>query len=258
MKRVKRITEEQRDLLCAMVEADRRVQREERQPFVYLKTAGGANLLHHRGFPEGDYATNDREVQGLRSEGFLTRVNPGASSPNYVLRNEALVAYQAIKEAEGEPVEATEDEVHRFIEAGRLAERYPEAHSKWKSAAKVLWSPEAEDHLTKIGHDCREAMQAFATALVDEFKPDDVDTDPKKTKSRVRAVLLSLQQEDDIGKTKRRYLEGLLGWWDKLNDLVQRQEHGAQREGEGVTWEDGRAVVFGTGLAMYEIDRTIR
>ena len=38
-------------------------------------------------------------------------------------------------------------------------------------------------------------------------------------------------------------------------DLVQRQEHGGQKEGEPLGWEDGRRVVFQTANVMVELHR---
>jgi hypothetical protein len=43
----------------------------------------------------------------------------------------------------------------------------------------------------------------------------------------------------------------MVDYWNALVDLHQRQEHGAQRQGQPLTWEDGRRVVFQTILVMY-------
>jgi hypothetical protein len=59
------------------------------------------------------------------------------------------------------------------------------------------------------------------------------------------------------GKATKAFLQSLLEYWGTVNDLVQRQEHGGQREGDPLTWEDGRRVVFHTLLVMYEIDRAV-
>jgi hypothetical protein len=42
-----------------------------------------------------------------------------------------------------------------------------------------------------------------------------------------------------------------------VSDLVQRQEHAGQREGEPLVWEDGRRIVFQTAIVMFEIDRSL-
>lgn len=52
-------------------------------------------------------------------------------------------------------------------------------------------------------------------------------------------------------------LDALLVYWGAVNDLIQRQEHGATKEGEALRWEDGRQVVFQTAVVMFEIARAI-
>jgi len=54
------------------------------------------------------------------------------------------------------------------------------------------------------------------------------------------------------------FLDALLVYWGTACDLVQRQEHGSQREGAPLTWEDARRVVFQTMLVMYEVGRAVR
>jgi hypothetical protein len=53
-------------------------------------------------------------------------------------------------------------------------------------------------------------------------------------------------------------LDALLAYWGTTSDLAQRQEHGAQKEGEVLTWEDSRRLVFHTAIVMVEIDRTLK
>jgi hypothetical protein len=46
-------------------------------------------------------------------------------------------------------------------------------------------------------------------------------------------------------------------YWGTVSDLVQRQEHGAQKQGAELTWEDARRVVFQTAIVMYEVSRAL-
>ena len=55
----------------------------------------------------------------------------------------------------------------------------------------------------------------------------------------------------------RPALDALLAFWGTVSDLVQRQEHGALREGEQLVWHDGRRVVFLTMTVMHEIDSAL-
>jgi hypothetical protein len=52
-------------------------------------------------------------------------------------------------------------------------------------------------------------------------------------------------------------LAGLTDYWEALVDLVERQVHGAQKEGQALTWEDARRIVFQTMAVMYEVDRAL-
>ena len=52
-------------------------------------------------------------------------------------------------------------------------------------------------------------------------------------------------------------LKALGGYSEALMDLIQRQEHGGQKEGHALTWQDARRVVFHTASAMYEFALTL-
>ena len=106
--------------------------------------------------------------------------------------------------------------------------------------------------LTTIGHLCREAMQEFATSLCAAHNATPAEPDPAKTVARVRAVLK--HEGAPLGEKLAAFFDALLAYWGTVSDLVQRQEHGGQKEGEPLMWEDGRRVVFQTLLVMYEVD----
>lgn len=65
------------------------------------------------------------------------------------------------------------------------------------------------------------------------------------------------KKKSDLGGTEHEFLKAYISYWGTVNDLVQRQEHGAQKEGEKLIWEDGRRVVFNTMVLMYEVDGAI-
>jgi hypothetical protein len=122
-------------------------------------------------------------------------------------------------------------------------------------AESLLWECDSREQLTAIGHFCREALQEFATALADEHQPADVDKDIQHTVARIKAVL-GLRR-GDLGKTEKQFLDALITYWGTVSDLSQRQEHGAQKEGELLIWEDSRRVVFQTAIVMFEVDRSL-
>lgn len=117
-------------------------------------------------------------------------------------------------------------------------------------AESLLYAEDTENTLTTIGHLLREAMQEFASALVDRFKPPRVDSDKAKTVSRIKAVLGMLRLSDKVSA----FLDALIAYWGTVADLVQRQEHGGLKEGEPLRWLDARRIVFQVAVVMMEID----
>jgi hypothetical protein len=98
-------------------------------------------------------------------------------------------------------------------------------------------------------------MQEFATALVERHRPPGVNQNPTKTLDRVSAVLQMYGV--DLGKRRLALLDALFEYWRAAVELVQRQEHGGQKEGEPLGWEDGRRVVFQTANVMVELHRAV-
>jgi len=98
-------------------------------------------------------------------------------------------------------------------------------------------------------------MQEFVASCVERFNPPGIDQDKARTVSRLKAVLNHCTQK--LGKTEQSFLDALTAYWGEVNDLIQRQEHGAQKEGQQLIWEDGRRVVFQTAVVMFEVDRAL-
>jgi hypothetical protein len=140
------------------------------------------------------------------------------------------------------------------LDADALQRSYPEAHRKWADAAERLSRSDSQQQLTTIGHLCREAIQEFATALVEQHRPPGVDQDKAHDINRIQAVLD--QHRSALGTTAA-LLDAFVSYWRAVSGLVQRQEHGAQKEGRPLVWEDGRRVVFQTAVVMFEIDRAL-
>jgi hypothetical protein len=129
------------------------------------------------------------------------------------------------------------------------------AYQKWLQAESILWSSDSEQQLTSIGHLCREALQEFATALVDHYQPPNVDSDKAHTVARLKAIL-NLSR-DQLVSTEKPFLDALVAYWGTVSDIIQRQEHGGQKEGRPLVWEDARRVVFQTAILMFEIDNSL-
>jgi hypothetical protein len=73
----------------------------------------------------------------------------------------------------------------------------------------------------------------------------------------IGSIAVIARHGGQLGEARSHLLDALLAYWGEVNDLLQRQEHGGQKEGEPLTWEDGRRAVFHTAIVMYEIDRTL-
>ena len=100
-----------------------------------------------------------------------------------------------------------------------------------------------------------DAYQEFADDLVKIHKVADASANKSSTVNRIKSVLN--QKNSKLGKTHSEFLHALIPFWGTVSDLVQRQEHGAERENESLKWEDARLVTFQTMVVMYEIDRAI-
>jgi hypothetical protein len=245
---------EQEDLLISLVEATRNLPRGLREQFMFLPTAGDSNDLCHPGLPGGAVSASEGDLNVLSMEQLINVIRRGASGDWYFdVSPRGFKVYEGIKRRSGAPARQIEEGIMRYLDAAVFQQRYPEAHRKWSEAAEKLWSSDSEQQLTTIGHLCREAMQAFATALIEQHTPPTVDEDKAHDKARVMAVLK--QHAARLGSATRPFLEALLAYWATVSDLVQRQEHGSQKEGRPLVWEDGRRVVFQTAVVMFEIDR---
>lgn len=149
--------------------------------------------------------------------------------------------------------EAVETLMLRGLDDRVFRDRHPDAYADWQHAARLA----AEDpagHATRIGHDCREAMQLFATSAMHDAGIT-VEAGPTDTVKKIRSVL-DARREDNPEKLSA-FLDALLTFWGTVSDLAQRQEHGAQKEGEPLTAADGTRLALQTAVVMFEIDRTL-
>jgi hypothetical protein len=247
------LEEQQAELLRALVEAHRQVM--PRHDFIvfHVANADPRAFVRHAGLPEVLRAA-EGDLDVLTRQGFLLvrSVNKGVSV--FTMSPQALAYYESLQR-QGEPAERIEQTIRRLLDGESFKSRFPVAHAKWVQAEELLWAADAQEQLTAIGHHCREAAQAFATALVSQYQPPSCDPDPTKTKNRLRAVVEA--RRPALGEKAHDLLTAMVDYWGALVELHQRQTHGAQREGQPLTWEDGRRVVFQTLLVMYELDRAL-
>jgi hypothetical protein len=153
------------------------------------------------------------------------------------------------------PAEHTEELIRNLIESNEFKDKYPEAYKKWASSEELLWKSDSQDQLTTIGHLCREAIQEFSEVLALDFNLQDELPEKSKTKTRIRRVLEA--RAEKLSNSEKAWLSSLIDYWKAVSDLIQKQEHGAMREGKELVWEDARRVVFSTLIVMYEIHKSL-
>jgi hypothetical protein len=242
---------EQLELLSWMLEGERSLPSNQHDKFLLVGTREGYLLIHpHLGERP---AVRQGDLETLADNGLLRRGFGGKGTPNYEITPQGRRYYAEMKQRAGASATIVEEEIHRFLDSDAFMALFPDAYSRWLKAEQDLWSAEDEAAFTEIGHVCREAMQSFSLRLVDRAGINGTPTDPAKTVERVRAVL----RKADLGSTHRAMLDALLVYWGTVSDIVQRQEHGAGREGDPLIWEDARRVVFQTAIVMFEISRAL-
>jgi hypothetical protein len=120
---------------------------------------------------------------------MITLSDPTPSVNGFYVTPEGFTYYGEFMRRCGEPIQRVQLSVREYIQSHVFQARYASAYSKWAEAENLLWSDDSERAYTTIGHLLREAMQEFATALVEHFGPPEVEPDKAKTVSRLRAVL---------------------------------------------------------------------
>jgi hypothetical protein len=247
---------EQEELLCRLVEAALSVK-EKRQPFIETKEARQDYLttLLHEGLRGASTGVFMGDMEALVNARLLASSYISGNTRVFYVTPEGFRYYRELKQRLGEPVERVETETRKYLDGDRFRAAYPAAYKKWSDAEALLWDAEAKDQLTTVGHLCREAMQEFAAVLVRHYQPPNVNQDPTHTVARVRSVLKA--KASQLGTTEAPFIDTLIAYWGTVSDLIQRQEHGSQREGTPLIWEDGRRSVFQTAVVMFEVDRAL-
>ncbi len=238
---------DQRDLLLILGQAAMSVAKDKRRKFVFDPT--DSTVGQHPGL-SGDLHVYEGDLEALERRGLITMAQR-ANSSQIDVTPEGLAYCRYLLSRSGDALERLEDQPRRRSSMTNLPLRHPKSFAKWSEAEGLLWTEEWTKSLTTVGHLCREAMQLFAAELLDESQIDETPPNPEKTVMRIRKVLASR------GHKHKSFLEALLEYWGVAQDLVQRQEHGALKEGETLGWEDAHRVVFHTAVVMMEIDRAI-
>jgi hypothetical protein len=189
----------------------------------------------------------------LKDEGYIDAYF--ASGPFQTTANIELTHLGREAARDVDPVERVEAATRRLIAPDEFRTRYNEAFELWADAERLLWEDIGEREGTTIGHKLREAMQAFATALVAEHRPQNVDPHPAHARARLGAVIAMYRER--LGVSRRTVLEAMGDLWEAVDALVQRQEHGATKRGHALGFSDARRVVSLTMFLIIEFIQTL-
>lgn len=234
---------EQVELFLWMVEAARDAPREEREWYAFA--TGGGDILQG---PGGQRSVILSDIHELAYAGLLRHVP--STDEGYLVSPEGYTRYAEIKREQGEPVERVEEQPKRYFDSQAFRTAHPRAYALWTEAEALLWSAESDTDFTTIGHKAREAMQAFATELVERYRPPDVDTNPVLVNKRLGAVIAI--HESRLGEKRAALLKALGDYSEATIGVIQRQEHGGQKERQPLSWQDARRVVFHVAVVMFE------
>lgn len=252
------LEQEQKDLLSTFVEASRNVPRGKREKFLCIGGIVGMeyqSTISHPGLLNGEYVAYDEDVEMLGRNFLVECSDRNRGSKMLHVTPLGFQYYEKIKAESAETIQHIEDTVSSYLHSYRFQRKYAIAYEKWSEAEKMLWSTDSIQQLTMMGHLCREAIQEFVSVLVETYRPKNVTNDPAKTVARLKAII-SIKFHNDR-QTERAFLDALICYWGTLSDLIQRQEHDSQKEGQSLVWEDGRRVIFHTAIVMFEIDKSL-
>ncbi len=231
-----------------MVEAARDAPRDQREWFLMILAQ--ADIL---GGPWGQREVLRTDVYELEHAGLLRRLPEGDN--NYVISPQGRSHYAERRHHEGEPAERAEVQLRRFLDAQAFHAEYPASYMLWSEAEALLWSADSARELTTIGHKAREAMQTFATEVVERYGPSNVDADPAHVNRRLGAVIE--MRLPALGDARAGLLKAVGDYSEATMGVIQRQAHGGQKEGHTLTWHDARRVVFHVAIVMFEFAATL-
>lgn len=242
---------EQESLLAAIVELYRSVPRDQRDGFLVLDAGQATSILMPGSVDQPNVVAAD--IRALAAAGYLQLVHVNDSgSRQYDVTQPGFEHYEETKRQAGAPTKAIEESVAAYLDSASFASRHAQSYAKWRQAADELWSTDSEKELTSVGHHIREAMQLFATECVNKYNAEDAPPELEKHINRIWAVIDVAKPK--LGKAEAAFLEALARYWEAVNELAQRQEHGNTKD-VSLSWEDARRLVFATANVMFELDR---
>jgi hypothetical protein len=237
------------ELLVRLADASMTVPRPQRRFFV-SQAFGMVGVGVQGGGLAGEIEVADQDLSELDRAGMIeiTNVNIRGTYEFFI----TSAGYAHVQQVKGrvDPVAAAGQTALDYIDSSDFAARHPGASEKFRVAARYA-SEDPQAHATRIGHDCREALQAFADDLARVR-----DLKPERAGSYAAIDAAVAHHKADLGSRKTELLQALNQLWQAASGLAQRQEHGESKD-EPLDADDARRVVWYVGLVMYELDRTL-
>jgi hypothetical protein len=237
------------DLLVQLAQASLAVPRPQRRFFVSRPLGTGGPHVPGGGLP-GSLEAADQDLRELRRAGLIEATNLNVRGTyEFFVTQAGYARVDRIRERV-DPVTNAGQTALDYIQNVDFEARHPLARNKFRVAVQYAYEDPC-GHATRIGHDCREALQAFAEDLVQER-----NLRPEKSGTYAALEAVVKHHAADLGHRKLELLEALNQLWKAASGLAQRQEHGASKD-ESLDPDDARRLVWYVGLVMYELDRTL-
>lgn len=249
---------EQEQLLEVLVEARRSTTGAKRKPFELITYPKFYNddvipsMVTHPGVAQGRVSVNPLDPDALIEAGFLRVIEIKGATTYFDVTREGLEHYETLKARQGNSVSRVEETQRHRLASDDFLERHRDAYDKWAAAEELLWGADSPDQLSRIGLLCRESLVLFTDKLIEKHQPPAVTSDKSKTKDRLSAVVRTVKPQ--LGDKEKEWADSLFAYWSGVAGLVQRVTHAAEKEGEPISWNDARRVVFQTLTLLYEVD----
>ena len=189
----------------------------------------------------------ERLFPRLKDEGYLSEST--YRTPERVIHIELTPYGREVAREDADPIEETHADLRRVLASESFERAYPAAFKSWAAAEEMLFGANPEAELGKIGFNLRDATQAFASALVEEYPLETPEPSVTQVTKRLRAVIHTYRPR--LGKRRSKSLDAMVNLWEADIDLIQRQTHANEKD-KPLTVNDGRRVVFLTMFLMVE------
>jgi len=188
------LEEEQRYLLCVLVEASRNVPKDRRQKFLLRQDIRDClSILKHEGLPGGGFHVHMGDLEMLSRAGLVLLSRNLHNLVEAEVTPEGYQYYRKLQERRGQPSQRIEAAARRSLGSAAFQSHYPLAYKKWVEAEGLLWRAQTIDQMRTIGHLCTETMQFFTDELARRTRSEAAEADTTKTINRLRAAIAAIK-----------------------------------------------------------------